>query len=177
LAFVLHGRWKNAFNEWKADTFTKFAQERERKIAKVIDEFIAQSMSPFRKYFLRWAQKNRDANKREFAAQIKAGFSLTSLMTRYLRQNKEKYLGYAFRRIGYDPGKVMLSASQKMLRAAGANIGTAFLAWKMWVLSGDRMKMKLQKRNLAAKNIGDVIEKKRKRHLRSVIRPLASGVA
>jgi hypothetical protein len=71
----------------------------------------------------------------------------------------------------------MISSFQKMIRAAGANTGTAFLAWKMWVLSSDRVKMKQQKRNMAAKNIGDVLEKKRKRHLRSVIRPLASGVA
>jgi len=71
----------------------------------------------------------------------------------------------------------MISAFQKMLRAAGANIGTAFMAWRMWLLQGDRAKMKLQKRNLAAQNIVAVIEKKRRNHLRAVVRPLADGVA
>ena len=71
----------------------------------------------------------------------------------------------------------MISSFMKMIRAAGANVGTAFLSWKMWILQGDRVKMKLQKRNLAAKNIEAVLEKKRKRHMRAVIRPLAAGVA
>jgi hypothetical protein len=71
----------------------------------------------------------------------------------------------------------MISSFMKMIRAAGANVGTAFLSWKMWVLQGDRAKMKLQKRNLAAKNIEAVLEKKRKRHMRAVVRPLAAGVA
>jgi hypothetical protein len=37
--------------------------------------------------------------------------------------------------------------------------------------------MRLAKRNLAAQNIGNAIEKKRKSHLRAGIRPLAAGVA
>jgi len=94
-----------------------------------------------------------------------------------MRNNKEKYLGLAFRRIGYDPDKVMSSAFAKMLRAAGANINTAWLAWRMATLTGNSAKMALAKRNLAAKNIGECLDKKRKRHLRSGVRPLAAGVA
>jgi len=71
----------------------------------------------------------------------------------------------------------MISAFQKMLRAAGANLGTAMMSWRMNVLAGNSKRMALQKRNLAAKNIGDVIDKKRKRNLRSGIKPLADGVA
>jgi hypothetical protein len=71
----------------------------------------------------------------------------------------------------------MISSFMKMIRAAGANVGTAFLSWKMWVLQSDRAKMKLQKRNMAAKNIADVLDKKRRKHMRAVIRPLADGVA
>ena len=40
LAFIGFGRLKNAFNDWKAHTFRKFAEERERKIAKVIDTLV-----------------------------------------------------------------------------------------------------------------------------------------
>jgi len=71
----------------------------------------------------------------------------------------------------------MIAAFQKMLRAAGANLGTAMITWRMNVIAGDRQRMKLQKRNLAAGNIGNVIDKKRKNHLRSGLKPLADGVA
>jgi len=37
--------------------------------------------------------------------------------------------------------------------------------------------MALQKRNLAAGNLGNVIDKKLKRHLRAGVKPLAAGVA
>ena len=40
LAFIGFGKLKNAFNDWKAHTFRKFAEERERKIAKVIDTLV-----------------------------------------------------------------------------------------------------------------------------------------
>ena len=64
-----------------------------------------------------------------------------------------------------------------MLRAAGANLNTAWITWRMQHLQGDRKRMALAKRNLAAKNIGEAIDKKRKRHLRAGIKPLADGVA
>ena len=53
LSFVYFGRLKNAFNEWKGDTFAKFQAEIERKKAKVIDEFMRSAMSPFQKAFLK----------------------------------------------------------------------------------------------------------------------------
>jgi hypothetical protein len=67
LGFVYFGRLKNAFNDWKADTFRKFAEERERKVAKVIDEFVRQSMSPLQKSWMKWARLMRNGLKAEFA--------------------------------------------------------------------------------------------------------------
>jgi len=171
------GRLQTAWDTWKFDTFAKLKQDMERKKMKVIDEFIRSAMSPLQKSFMKWRQRTRDLAKLEFANQIKAGFTLTNLMMRFLRANKQKYLGLAFRRIGYNPDKVMIAAFQKMLRAAGANLGTAMMSWRMNVLSGNSKRMALQKRNLAAGNIGNVIDKKRKNHLRAGIRPLADGVA
>jgi hypothetical protein len=69
----------------------------ERMKAKVIDEFVRNAMSPFQKSFLKWARWTRIEGKIEFGNQVKAGFSLTSLMTRFLRANKEKYLRYSLR--------------------------------------------------------------------------------
>jgi len=177
LAWTYYGRLKSAFVAWKSDTFAKFKAEIERKKAKVIDEFTRQCMSPFQKAFLKWSRFMRNANKMEFGNQIKAGFTLTNLLTRYLRDNKEKYLRLGMRRIAYNEDKVMSSAFAKMLRAAGANLNTAWLSWKMATMMGNSAKMALAKRNLAAKNIADVLDKKRKRHLRSGVRPLADGVA
>jgi hypothetical protein len=42
-------------------------------------------------------------------------------MKRFLQANKQKYLGYALKRIGYNPDKIMISSFMKMVRAAGAN--------------------------------------------------------
>jgi len=98
-------------------------------------------------------------------------------MTRYLRANKEKYVRFAWRQINFNPDKIMSASFQKMLRAAGANVNTAWISWRMATLTGNSAKMALAKRNLAAKNIADCLDKKRKRHLRSGVRPLAEGVA
>jgi hypothetical protein len=76
-------------------------------------------MSPLQKGFDRWARKTRDLAKQEFGNQIKAGFSLTSLLTRYLRNNKEKYTRLAWKKLDHNPDKIMSSAFNKMLRAAG----------------------------------------------------------
>jgi hypothetical protein len=177
LSFVYYGRLTNAFNDWKADTFRKYKEERERKVARVVDEFVRQSMSPLQKSFLKWSKYMRDMAKYDFGQQIKAGFTLTALMTRQYKDNKEKYLRLAFRYLNYNPDKIMSSSFNKMIRAAGANINTAFLIWKMNVVAGDRKKMAQAKRNLATKNVVEVIDKKRRNHLRAGLRPLADGVA
>jgi len=94
--------------------------------ARVIDEFVRNAMSPFQKAFLKWATVMRKENRMEFGNQIKAGFALTSLMTRYLKANREKYQRYALRAIAYDEDKIMTAAFQKMLRAAGINLERSF---------------------------------------------------
>jgi len=66
LSFVYFGRLTAAFNDWKADTFRKYKEERERKVAKVVDEFVRQSMSPLQKSFLKWAKYMRDMAKYDF---------------------------------------------------------------------------------------------------------------
>jgi hypothetical protein len=38
----------------------------ERKKARVIDDFIRNSMSPLQKSFMKWAKFMRDENKREY---------------------------------------------------------------------------------------------------------------
>jgi hypothetical protein len=149
----------------------------ERMKAKVIDEFVRNAMSPFQKSFLKWARWTRIEGKIEFGNQVKAGFSLTSLMTRFLRANKEKYLRYSLRQIGYNPDKVMTATFNKMLRAAGVNLERAFLSWKMDTYQADRKKMALAKRNLAAGNIGNAIDVLWKRRLRAGLKVLAAGVA
>jgi len=119
LGHACFGRTKEAFDNWKYDTFAKYKAEMERKKAKVIDEFIRSAMSPLQKSFLKWSRKTRDAAKQEFGNQVKAGFCLTSLLTRYLKANKEKYTRLAFKKLDYNPDKIMSASFNKMLRAAG----------------------------------------------------------
>jgi len=91
LGHACFGRIKQAFDSWKGDTFRKFAMEVERKKAKCIDELIRQNMSPIQQSFLKWAKQMRDEVKRAYGDQIKAGFALTSLYTRFMKANREKY--------------------------------------------------------------------------------------
>jgi hypothetical protein len=110
---------KEAYSSWKYDTFAKLKAEMERKKAKVIDEFVRSAMSPLQKNWLRWARNTRDLAKVEFGNQIKAAFSLSSLLTRYLKANKEKYTRHAFKKLDHNPDKIMSASFNKMLRAAG----------------------------------------------------------
>ena len=119
LAHACFGRMKEAFDSWKYDVFAKLKADMERKKAKVIDEFVRSAMSPLQKSFLKWQRKTRDAAKYEFGQQIKAGFSLTSLLTRYLKANKEKYTRLAWKKLDHNPDKIMSASFNKMLRAAG----------------------------------------------------------
>jgi len=119
LGHACFGRMKESFDSWKYDTHAKYKAEMERKKAKVIDEFVRSAMSPLQKSFCKWARNMRDAAKQEFGNQVKAGFCLTSLLTRYLKANKEKYTRLAWKRLDHNPDKIMSSAFNKMLRAAG----------------------------------------------------------
>jgi hypothetical protein len=119
LSFVYYGRLTNAFNDWKADTFRKYKEERERKVARVVDEFIRQSMSPIQKAFLKWARFMRDQVKAEFVRQIKAGFLLTMIVNRFAKDNKYEMCKAAIVRLNYNPERLMRSCFEKMLRAGG----------------------------------------------------------
>ena len=177
LSFVYFGRLTNAFNDWKADTFRKYKEERERKVAKVVDEFIRQSMSPLQKAFLKWAKFMRDQVKGEFVRQIKAGFFLTMLVNRKANENKVEMCKAAMIRLNYNPERLMRQCFEKMIRACGLNMDRAWLSWRMWHLSKDRDAAFRARKKVAATNLGNVLEKKRKTHLRSGVRPLARGVA
>jgi len=142
LGIACFGRIRAAFDNWKYDTFAKLKAEVERKKAKCIDTFVRNGMSPIQKAFLKWAAWNRLMSKIEFGEQIKAGFSLTSLLTRYLRTNKEKYLRFTWRQMDKNDDKTMSTAFNKMIRAAGVNVDRAFLAWRMFTLNADRIAAK-----------------------------------
>ena len=79
--------------------------------------------------------------------------------------------------MNFNPDQIMNKAFNIMLRAAGTNLERAWIRWRMQHLSGDRNRMAVAKRNLAAGNIGNCLEKKRRNHLRAGVRPLANGVA
>jgi hypothetical protein len=64
-----------------------------------------------------------------------------------------------------------------MLRAAGINIERAWLRWKMNHLADDRNRVKESRRNIAATNLGNVLDKKRRNHLRAGLKPIAADVA
>ena len=161
LSFVYFGRLKNAFTAWKADTFTKFQAELERKKAKVIDEFLRQSMSPFQKAFLKWARFMRDKVKSEFVRQIKAGFLLTMIVNSKANANKIEMLRAGMIRIQHNPERLMRSCFEKMLRAAGLNMDRAWLSWRMWHLSKDRDAAMRARKKVAASNLANRLEKKR----------------
>jgi hypothetical protein len=66
LNFVCFGRMQQGFDNWKYMVFAKLREEMERKKARVIDDFIRNSMSPLQKSFMKWAKFMRDENKREY---------------------------------------------------------------------------------------------------------------
>jgi len=177
LSQAYYGRMEKAFDNWKYDCFADKKAQMERMKAKVIDEFIRNAMSPIQKSFLKWARWMRHEGKIQFGNQVKAGFALTSLLGRYLKANRDKYQRYAWRQLYYDEDKVMERAFQKMIRAAGVNFERAFLRWRMFTLEADRSAAKRAKKNNATLHMANVLDKKRKNHLRSGVKPLANGVA
>lgn len=168
---------KAAWDSWKYDTFAKAKAEIERKKANVIDIFVRNAMSPLQKSFFRWARFMRDQNKIEYGEAVKAGFALSAFWTKFYNEKKADYLRFAMRKIAYNPERLMRSCFEKMIRAAGINEERAFLAWKMWFLARNRQFADNSRRNLTASNLGNLINKKRRQHLRSGIKPLAKGVA
>jgi hypothetical protein len=71
----------------------------------------------------------------------------------------------------------MRASFDKMIRAAGMNVERAWLAWRMFHLGKDRDAANVARKKVAAANLGNCIDKKRKNHLRSGLKPLAKGVA
>jgi hypothetical protein len=177
LSKACYGRLQTAFDNWKYDTFAKLKIQMEQKKANIIDTFIRNSMSPLQKAYIQWAAYMRGMQKYEYGEQVKAGYALHALVTRFYRDRKREYCMLALRKIGFNPDRIMRAAFQKMLRAAGVNVERAFLQWKMNHLSSDRNRIKQARRDIAAANLGNCLDKKRKNHLRSGLKPIAADVA
>jgi hypothetical protein len=77
----------------------------------------------------------------------------------------------------FNPERIMRNTLQKILRAAGVNVDRAWIRWRMLHLEQDRAAAKLARRNVAAANMGEVLDKKRRKHLKAGLKPLADGVA
>jgi hypothetical protein len=177
LSFVCFGRMQQAFDSWKYMIFAKLREEMERKKARVIDDFVRNSMSPLQKSFLKWAKNMREQKMHDYGEQVKAGFALYSLIKHFYKDNKLKMERIAFRAIAFDPERLMRASFDKMIRAAGMNLDRAWIAWKMFHLSKDRNAAAKARKKVAAANLGNTIDKKRRKNLRSGLKPLAKGVA
>ena len=177
LGHACFGRIKQAFDSWKGETFRKFAMEVERKKAKCIDRLIRNNMSPLQKSYMLWAQMMRDAQKYEYGQSVKAGFALYSIFNHKLRENKDQMCRYALRKIKWDPIKIMNASFEKMIRAAGLNLERSWLAWKIHVFSQNADKASQARREAASLHFSNLIDTKRKNHLRAGVRRLAAGVA
>jgi hypothetical protein len=77
----------------------------------------------------------------------------------------------------FNPERIMRNTLQKILRAAGVNVDRAWIRWRMLHLQQDRAAAKLARRNVAAANMGEILDKKRRKHLKAGLKPLADGVA
>ncbi len=99
------------------------------------------------------------------------------LTGRVYRERKSEYYLYALRQIGFNPDRLMRCAFEKMLRAAGVNVERAWIIWKMNHLAADRNRVATARRDIAATNLVNVIDKKRKNHLRAGMKPIAKDVA
>ena len=151
--------------------------EQERKKAKCIDKLVRANMSPLQRMFLTWAKYMRDMKTYEYGQAVKAGFALYSMFNHKLRENRSNMLRYGFRKIDYDPVKLMNQCFEKMIRAAGLNLERSWLAWKIHVFSKNADHAKNARREAASMNFSNLIHAKRKNHLRAGVRRLAAGVA
>jgi hypothetical protein len=177
LSKACYGRLQAAYDTWKYDTFQHLKIAVEHKKAKTIDTLVRNSMSPLQKCFMNWVLYLRNLDKYEYGQRVKAGFALHALVSRFYRDRKREYCLYALRQIGFNPDRLMRAAFQKMLRAAGVNVERAWLRWKMNHLAEDRNRVSEARRNIAAANLGNCLDKKKKRHLRAGMKPIAADVA
>jgi hypothetical protein len=62
----------------------------ERKKARIIDDFVRNSMSPLQKAFMNWARYMRDQKMFLYGERVKAGFALFTIINQFYRANKIK---------------------------------------------------------------------------------------
>jgi len=177
LHFIAYGKTKDKFDIWKRLTHAKYAAECDAKKAKIIDMIVHNSMSDTARAFLRWAKNIRDIKMILYGRGVKAGFMLYTLMSRFYRENRESLSRKAFRAIQHDPERIMRASFEKMVRAAGINLERSWLSWKMFVQDRNHKSTKLAKRNVAASNMGKVLDKKKRNHTMAGVKRLANGVA
>ena len=133
--------------------------------------------SDIHKALLRWAKKTRDAKMFNYGEGVKAAFVLNNLVTRFMKDNSYEMQKAGMIKLAYNPQRLIRSCFEKMIRACGLNLTSAWLSWRMWHLSKDRDAAMRARKKVASSNLGNILEKKRKSHLRSGVRPLARGVA
>jgi hypothetical protein len=64
-----------------------------------------------------------------------------------------------------------------MIRAAGLNKNRAWVLWRLWFLARSKDAATKGRKKVAAGNLAERLDKKRRRHLYSGLRTLAKGVA
>jgi hypothetical protein len=107
LSKACYGRLQAAYDTWKYDTFQELKAAMERKKARIIDDLIRNSMSPLQKAFYKWSVYLRAMQKYEYGEQVKAGYALHALVTRFYRDRKREYCMFALRKIGFNPDRLM----------------------------------------------------------------------
>ncbi|MEE4248200.1 MAG: hypothetical protein V2I33_22655, partial [Kangiellaceae bacterium] len=177
LSYVAFGRLKANFDRWKYAVHHRLLAEMEAKKAKVLDMLHWHSLGDTHRAFLRWAKNMRDGKMREYGEQVKAGFALYSVMNHFYKDNKHKLQRAGMNAIKFDPQRLMRASFDKMIRAAGLNLERAWLAWRMFHLGKDKKAADKARKNVAAANLANTIDKKRRKNLRSGLKPLAKGVA
>jgi hypothetical protein len=98
-------------------------------------------------------------------------------MNHFYKDNKQKLQRAGLNAIKFDPERLMRASFDKMIRAAGMNLERAWLAWRMFHLGKDKKAAEKARKNVAAANLANTIDKKRRKNLRSGLKPLAKGVA
>jgi hypothetical protein len=134
-------------------------------------------MSPLQKAYLVWAANMRTAKMIEYGEQVKAGFALYAAVKHFYRMRRNKIQRAGFNAIKFDPERLMRASFDKMIRAAGMNIERAWLAWRMFHLGQDKNAASKACKQVAAANLGNTVDKKRRKNLRAGLKPLAKGVA
>jgi hypothetical protein len=70
--------------------FAKLREDMERRKARIIDDFVRNSMSPLQKAFMNWARFMRDQKMYDHGERVKAGFALFIIINNFYKANKIK---------------------------------------------------------------------------------------